>query len=68
VVVDEEQIADAMRWVIETHRLVVEGSGALPVAALRARMGGLASRRVTAILSGRAVDAATLRRVLAESS
>ena len=34
--VDEEQIADAMRWAIDVPHLVVEGSGALGIAALRA--------------------------------
>jgi len=64
VLVDEEQIADAMRWALDVHHLAVEGSGALPIAALRARLGGLADRRVAAVLSGRNVDPATLRDVL----
>jgi threonine dehydratase len=64
VVVDEEQIADAMVWLLDVHRLVAEGSGALPVAALRAGAGGLAGRRVAAVISGRNVDLATLRSVL----
>lgn len=67
VLVDEEQIADAMRWAIEVHHLVVEGSGALGIAALRARLGGLKDRRVAVVLSGRNVDGATLRSVLAEA-
>jgi len=66
VLVDEEQIADAMRWAIEVHHLVVEGSAALGIAALRARLGGLAGRRVAVVLTGRNVDGATLRAVLAE--
>lgn len=64
VVVDEEQIADAMAWTLAVHHLAVEGSAALAVAALRARLGGLAGRRVTAMLTGRNVDLATLRAVL----
>jgi threonine dehydratase len=66
VLVDEEQIADAMRWLAGVHHLVVEGSGALGVAALRARRGGLAGHRVAVVLSGRNVDGETLGRVLAE--
>ncbi|MDP9468603.1 MAG: pyridoxal-phosphate dependent enzyme, partial [Chloroflexota bacterium] len=65
VLVDEEQIADAMRWAMEVHHLVVEGSGALGIAALRARLGGLAGRRAAVVLTGRNVDGATLRSVLA---
>jgi threonine dehydratase len=64
VLVDEDQIAGAMRWSLETHHLVVEGSAALPIAALRARLGGLAGRRVAAVLTGRNVDGDTLRRIL----
>jgi len=67
VLVDEEQIAGAMRWAIEAHHLVVEGSGALGIAALLARLGGLAGRQVCAVLTGRNVDAETLRRALGEA-
>ena len=67
VVVHEEQIADAMRWILNTHHLVVEGSAALGVAALRARLGGLAGRRAAVVVTGRNVDGAALRSVLAES-
>lgn len=64
VVVDEEQIADAMRWLVDAHRLLAEGSGALPVAALRAGLTGTAGRRVTAVITGRNVDVGTLAAVL----
>jgi threonine dehydratase len=67
VLVDEEQIADAMRWAAEVHHLVVEGSGALGIAALRAGLGSLAGRRVAVILTGRNVDLATLRAVLGKA-
>jgi threonine dehydratase len=64
VLVDEEQIADAMAWLVDAHRLVAEGSGVLPVAAMRAGLGGLSGRRVAAVISGRNVDAGTLASVL----
>jgi threonine dehydratase len=64
VLVDEEQIGDAMRWAIEVHHTVVEGSGALGIAALRARLGGLDGRRVAVVLTGRNVDGETLRSTL----
>ncbi|MDQ2854112.1 MAG: threonine/serine dehydratase [Chloroflexota bacterium] len=66
VLVDEEEIADAMRWSVQVHHLVVEGSGVLGIAALRARVGGLTGRRVAVILTGRNVDRATLAKLLAE--
>lgn len=65
VLVDEEQIAAAMRWLVETHRLIVEGAGGLPIAVLRAGLGGLRGRHVAAVLSGRSVDAAVLASILA---
>ena len=65
VLVDEEQIADAMAWSLGVHHLVVEGSGALGIAALRARLGGLAGSRAAVVLTGRNVDAAVLASLLA---
>jgi threonine dehydratase len=65
VLVDEEQIADAMSWALQVHQLVVEASAALSIAALRARLGGMGGHRVAAVLTGRNVDLATLRAVLA---
>ncbi|MEP6468751.1 MAG: pyridoxal-phosphate dependent enzyme [Chloroflexota bacterium] len=64
VVVDEQQISEGMVWAAGVHQLVIEGSAALPIAALRARLGGLSGRRVAAVLTGRNVDLATLRSAL----
>jgi threonine dehydratase len=64
LVVDEEQIADAMRWMAEAHHLIVEGSAAIGIAVLRARLGGLDGRRVAVVVTGRNVDLPTLRAVL----
>ncbi|HET7142330.1 MAG TPA: pyridoxal-phosphate dependent enzyme [Candidatus Limnocylindria bacterium] len=64
VVVDEEQIADGMRWAADAHHLLLEGSAALGIAALRARLGALDGRHVAVVLSGRNVDTQTLRAVL----
>ncbi|HET7581156.1 MAG TPA: pyridoxal-phosphate dependent enzyme [Candidatus Limnocylindria bacterium] len=61
VLVDEEQIADAMHWLADAHHLMVEGSAALGVAGLRAQLGGLAGRRVAVVLTGRNVDVASYR-------
>ena len=64
VLVDEEQIADGLRWMADEHHLIGEGSAALGVAAMRAKLGGLAGRRVAVVLSGRNVDIATFRSAL----
>jgi threonine dehydratase len=68
VVVDEEQIADAMRWALRVHHLAIEGSAALPIAALRARLARVDERRVAAILTGRNVDPGMLGAVLRADS
>ena len=58
VMVEERDIADAMRALFERARLVVEGAGAAATAALLARRVRLPERsRVAAIVSGGNVDA-----------
>ncbi|MEZ5330537.1 MAG: threo-3-hydroxy-L-aspartate ammonia-lyase [Thermoanaerobaculia bacterium] len=64
VTVSEEAIAEAVRFLFDRTRLVVEPSGALPVAALLS--GALTVRgRVGAVLSGGNVDASTFGSLLA---
>lgn len=65
VLVEEDEIADAMRWAIEVPHLLVEGSAALGISALRMhRLGGLAGRRVAVVITGRSVGGDVVRRVL----
>jgi threonine dehydratase len=63
VLVDEDEIASAIRRLHEEEGLVVEGAAALTVAALLARRDRFAGRRVVLVLSGGRIDAATLRRI-----
>lgn len=65
VLATEEEIADAMRWAIEVPHLLLEGSAALGIAALRTgRIADLTGRRVAVVTTGRMVDAATIARVI----
>ncbi len=65
VLVDEDEIADAMRWALAVPHLLVEGSAALGIAALRRhRLGDLVGRNVAVVLTGRSVSEEALRRVL----
>jgi threonine dehydratase len=58
VLVDEDEIADAMRALFERARLVAEGAGAAALAGLLSGRTGLAAgSRVAAIVSGGNVDA-----------
>jgi threonine dehydratase len=65
VAVSEDELAEAMRFLVRAHGLVAEGSGAASVAALRA--GRVEpSGTVVAVLSGRNVGATTLASVLSQ--
>lgn len=65
VLVEEDEIADAMRWALDVPHLLLEGSAVLGIAALRAgRVTGVAGRRVAVVTTGRGIDAAGLRGVL----
>lgn len=66
VLVEEDEIAAAMRWAIEEQHLLLEGSAVLGIAALMQRRAtGLEGRRVAIVCTGRNVDGDTVRRVLA---
>ncbi len=65
VLVTERDIAGAIAWLADEHHLIVEGAGAVGVAALLS--GALtppAGSRVGVILTGRNIAGATLREVL----
>jgi threonine dehydratase len=62
VVVSVEEIADAIRLLVERNRVVAEGAGAAPVAA--AVSGRAGSGRVVCIVSGGNLDTAKLAKIL----
>jgi threonine dehydratase len=67
ILVDEAQIAAALRWIFHEHHLVVEGAAAVTVAALlNGLVADIADRPVVVLLCGRNVAGATFTRVLAE--
>jgi len=68
VLVEEDEIADAMRWALEVPHLLLEGSAVLGVAALRAgKVADLEDRRVAVVVTGRNIDSDTLRRILGDA-
>jgi threonine dehydratase len=67
VVVDERAIASAMRWALEVPHILLEGSGALGIAALRAGAVDVAERNVAIVTTGRGVGVDALRSALAEA-
>ncbi|MGQ0607101.1 MAG: threonine ammonia-lyase [Chloroflexota bacterium] len=64
VLVDEEQIADAMRWALEVPHLLLEGSAVLGIAALRPNLLDVAGSNVAVVTTGRNVSLETLRGII----
>jgi threonine dehydratase len=64
VLVTEDEIAMAMAEAVIEERLVVEGAGATPIAALLGRGRALFGERIALVATGAMVDDATLVRVV----
>ena len=64
VLVDEEQIAHAMRWALEVPHLLLEGSAVLGIAALNPGVLDVTGRNVAIVTTGRNVSLETLRSIL----
>jgi threonine dehydratase len=64
VLVDEEEIAGAMRWALEVPHILLEGSAVLGIAALRPGLLDLAGRHVAVVVTGRNVSPDTVRTIL----
>lgn len=63
VLLDEEEIAAAVRALHDNEGLVAEGAGALPVAALLKNRARYAGRRTVLVISGGTIDRETLSRI-----
>jgi threonine dehydratase len=66
VLVSEEEIRTAVFTLLELAQLVVEGSGAVGIAALLAGKVNLAGRKAVAILTGANIDANLLFEIMSE--
>jgi len=64
--VSEDEIRQAMRLIVEHHQILVEGSAAVPLAALRKQSARFAGKRVALVLCGANVALATLQSVLSQ--
>lgn len=64
LLVSEESILAAMRWMLETHHLIIEASAAVTIAALREHGAAFQGRKVMLLLSGSNVDADLVRQAL----
>jgi threonine dehydratase len=61
VLVEEDAIADAMRWALEVPHTLLEGSAVLGIAALRGGVVDVTDRNVAIVTTGRNVGPDTLR-------
>lgn len=65
LLVEEEHVGQAMHWLAKEHHLMVEGSGAVGVAALlQGAVPGVAGKKVLNIVSGSNVDAGKLAKLI----
>jgi threonine dehydratase len=64
VTVSEEEIASAILYLLEREKTVVEGAGAVAVAALMNRKVRLEGRQVVAVVSGGNIDVNVVARVI----
>ncbi len=64
VLVEEDETKAAIRALVETQQLVVEGSGAVGIAALLARKVDLRGKRVAVVLSGGNIDLGLLAGII----
>lgn len=64
ILVEESEIAQAMAWLAKEHHLMIEGSGAVGVAALLGGHVDVKGQQVAAILTGGNVDAEKLAKII----
>jgi threonine dehydratase len=69
VTVSDDELCEAMRFVFERMKLVIEPSAAAPLAALlQRRIPGVAGKRVGVIVTGGNIDAARYGELITSSS
>lgn len=65
VAVDDEEIASAILWLLESEKTVAEGAGATPLAALmHGKLPQLRNRRTALIVSGGNIDVNLMSRII----
>lgn len=65
VTVTEEQVSDAMLFMLDKHKLVVEGAGAVSVAAVKNNLLPVEGKKTVCIVSGGNLDDKTLAKLIA---
>ncbi len=66
--VSEDEIVDAVRWMVEHHQYLIEPTAAVTLAAcLSGKIGELDGRPTAVVISGRNVSSSTVRKILCRS-
>jgi threonine dehydratase len=65
ILLDEAELRDAIRVMVAQHSILIEGAGALAVAALRRAAAEYKGKTVVAVLSGSHIGVSELARILA---
>jgi threonine dehydratase len=60
----EEEIAEAIRYMLDTHHMLVEGAAALPVASYMKLVEELRGKRVVLVITGRRISLEHLRGII----
>ena len=68
LLIEEDELSEAIYVLLAKEQLVVEASGAVGAAALLSGKAGVAGKKVAVVLSGGNIDISLLRRILAEKS
>jgi threonine dehydratase len=64
ITVDEDEIANAILLLLERAKVIAEGAGAVPVAALLNRMEDFRNMKIVALVSGGNIDVNMLSRII----
>ncbi len=64
IIVDEATIAKAILRLLELDKMVIEGAGAVPLAAMMRKPHGLEGKKVVLLLSGGNIDVTMISRVI----
>lgn len=64
ITVDEDEIAGAILLLLERAKVISEGAGAVPIAAILNRMEGYKGKKIVALISGGNIDVNMLSRII----
>ncbi|MDN5312075.1 MAG: threonine dehydratase [Thermoanaerobacteraceae bacterium] len=64
ITVDEDEIANAILLLLERAKVIAEGAGAVPVAAILNRMEDFRDKKIVALVSGGNIDVNILSRII----